>query len=364
MSWRAETGGYDLLAIYDSSRDDITFRVRAKASPTEEIGRVTVTSTEPAQVTELGTFVIPPGATYVGFQIDEPTRAKVINTSIAKLTEHYVLPEVGRTMALAIAKREKQGAYSTTDAESLAKVLTADMRGISHDKHLQVTFKPFRLPAVAPVNDSANPQAEAKDCAFDTVERLPHNIGYIKFDGFIASDVCTEVGAAAMTFLAGVEALIFDLRDNRGGSEKASALLSYLFEQPTHLSDFFDRPTGRTTQTWIQPSHPEKRLGRIPVYVLTSRMTFSAAESFTYELQALKRATVVGEVTGGGSHLTNTERIDDRFSIRVPYGRPINPITKTDWEGVGIIPDVKVPASEALAAAEKLASEELQRRSK
>jgi retinol-binding protein 3 len=271
---------------------------------------------------------------------------------------------VGKTMALEIAKRAKQGAYSKTDAESLAKLLTADMRGISHDKHLVVTFKPFRLPVVAPDKGSDNPPPEAKHCAFDRVERSPNNIGYIKFDGFIASDVCADVGTAAMTFLAGVDALIFDLRDNHGGSDKAPDLLSYLFEQPTHRSDFFDRTTGRTTQTWIQPVEPGKRLATIPVYVLTSRATFSAAESFTYDLQALKRATVVGEVTGGGSHLTNTERIDDRFNIRVPYGRPINPITKTDWEGVGVVPDVKVPASEALAAAENLATEELQKRAK
>jgi hypothetical protein len=366
MRWRAQVGGYDLLAIYTSDRTDVTFRIRARVSPVEEIGRVTVTATDPALVTELGTFVIPPGAAFVGFQVAGATRTNVINTSTAKLTEHYVFPKVGKTMALEIARRAKQGAYAKTDGESLAKSLTADMQGISHDRHLQVTFRPFRLPAVAPDKGSGSAQPEAKNCAFDKVERLPNNIGYIKFDGFVAADACADVRTAAMTFLAGVDALIFDLRDNRGGggSDKGPDLLSYLFEQPTHLSDFWDRTTGQTTQTWIQPTVAEKRLGTIPVYVLTSRTTFSAAEYFTYNLQALKRATVVGEVTGGGSHLTSTERIDDRFNIRVSYGRPINPITKTDWEGVGVIPDVKVPASEALAAAEKLASEELQKRSK
>ena len=155
------------------------------------------------------------------------------------------------------------------------------------------------------------------------------------------------------------------MKDNHGGggSDKGPDLLSYLFDQPTHFSDFWDRTTGKTSQTWIQPAAPGIRLGQIPVYVLTSRGTFSAAEWFTYNLQALKRATIVGEVTGGGSHLGSAERIDDRFSIRVPFGRPINPITNTDWEGVGVIPDVKVPGSEALATAQKLAAEELQKRS-
>jgi hypothetical protein len=364
MSWRAETGGFDLLAIYDSTRNDITFRVKAKASSAEEIGRVTVTATDPALVTELGLFDVPPGATYVGFQIDGATRTKVINTVIAKLSEHYVFPEVGKTMAVEIAKRTKQGAYSKTDAESLAKLLTADIRGISHDKHLVVTFRPFRLPVGAPGNGSGNPQPEAKNCAFDKVERLPNNIGYLKFDGFVGSDACADVRAAAMAFLAGVDALVFDLRDNGGGGggDKGPDLLSYLFEQPTHFSDVWDRTTGQTTEAWTQTVVPEKRLGRVPVYVLTSHRTFSEAEYFAYNLQALKRATVVGEVTGGGSHLTNTERIDDRFDIRVPYGRPISPITKTDWEGTGVIPDIKVPAAEALDAALKQAAQRIANR--
>jgi Peptidase family S41/N-terminal domain of Peptidase_S41 in eukaryotic IRBP len=368
MNWRADVGGYDLLAIYSSERNDIVVRLKARASATEEIGRVVVTATNAALVTELGTYPIPPGATFIGFKVDDATRNTVINTSVARLADRYVFPDAGRAMALAIANRAKQGAYSKTDGESLAKLLTADMREVSHDKHLQVTFRPYRLPAVAPGPGSGNPQTEAKNCAFDKVERLPNNVGYIKFDGFVASDACGDVRAAAMAFLAGVDALIFDLRANRGGGgggdDKGPDLMSYLFEQPTHIDDFFDRTTGQTTPTWIQPSVPEKRLGNIPVYILTSRMTFSAAEYFTYSLQALKRATVIGEVTGGGAHQTSTERIDDRFSIHVPFGRSINPITKTDWEGVGVIPDVKVPAPEALATAEKLASEELQKRSK
>jgi hypothetical protein len=366
MSWRAEVGGYDVVAVYPSDRNDVVVRLRAKASPTEEIGRVTVTATDPALVTELGTFIFPSGATYLGFQLDGATRTAVINTSVAKLTEHYVLPEAGKTMALVIAKRAKQGAYAKADGEHLAKLLTADMLEVSRDKHLLVVFRPYRLPAKSPDRPGGSAQPEGKDCAFDKVERLPNNIGYLKFDGFVASDACADIRIAAMTFLAGVDALIMDLRDNRGGggSDKGPDLLSYLFDLPTHFADVFDRTTGRTTQSWIQPTVPDKRLGPIPLYVLTSRVTFSAAEYYAYNLQALKRATIVGEVTGGGSHQTSTERIDDRFDIRVPFAREISPITKTDWEGVGVVPDVKVQASEALAAAEKLASDELRKRPK
>jgi Peptidase family S41/N-terminal domain of Peptidase_S41 in eukaryotic IRBP len=354
LKWQEEVGGYDLLAVYSSERTEVVFRVRARTTPTEEIGRIIVTATEPPLITTLGTYFIPLASTFVGFRIDDAMRRNVINTSIARLTEHYVSPEVGKTMAREIAKRAQHGAYSTTDGVLLAKLLTDDLRGISLDKHLLVTFTPFRLP---PAVGGGTPR-EAKDCAFDAVERYPKNIGYIKFDGFVAADACADVRSAAMAFLAGVDALIFDLRDNRGGggSDKGPDLLSYLFDRPTHLGDFFDRTTGRTTQSWVQPSPPEKNLGNIPVYILTSRMTFSAAEYMAYSLQALKRATVIGEVTGGGAHLVNTERIDDRFNIRVPFGRPINPVTRTDWEGTGVIPDIKVPAAEALDEALKQAA--------
>jgi len=266
MSWRAEVGGYDLLTILSSERTELVFRVRARARPAEEIGRVMVTANDPPLITELGTYSLPPGATFIGFRVDGPTRTNLIKIARSKLTEHYVFPEVGKTMALEIAKRAKQGAYSTTDGEVLAKLLTADMRAISHDRHLQVTFRPFRLSLVSANKGAAAQRLELRECAFDKIERSPSNIGYIKFDGFVRSDACADVRTAAITFLAGVDALIFDLRENRGGdgSDTGPDLLSYLFEQPTHLSDFWDRTTDRTTQTWVQPAGRQYHGGAQP----------------------------------------------------------------------------------------------------
>lgn len=102
---------------------------------------------------------------------------------------------------------------------------------------------------------------------------------------------------------------------------------------------------------------PGKRLDDKPVYVLTSKDTFSGAEEFSYNLKNLKRATLVGETTGGGAHPVSGHRIDDHFMIGVPYARAINPISKTNWEGTGVEPDVKVPAADALTTAEKLSLE-------
>jgi C-terminal processing protease CtpA/Prc len=96
-----------------------------------------------------------------------------------------------------------------------------------------------------------------------------------------------------------------------------------------------------------------------PAYVLTSNRTFSGGEEFTYDLKNLKRATIIGETTGGGAHPVAGHRIDDHFTIGVPFAKAINPISKTNWEGTGVEPDVKVPAADALTTAQKLVKEKL-----
>ncbi len=167
-----------------------------------------------------------------------------------------------------------------------------------------------------------------------------------------------DVPIAAMNFVANVDAIIFDLRENRGGIPRMIALIStYLLPGPTHLNDFWDRKTGATTQSWTLPFVPGKRMPDVPVFILTSSTTFSGAEEFCYNPKNLKRATLVGETTGGGAHPVRGERIDDRYTIGVPFARAINPITKTNWEGIGVEPDVRVPAAEALAVAQRLAAE-------
>ena len=123
------------------------------------------------------------------------------------------------------------------------------------------------------------------------------------------------------------------------------------------------RKTGHTEQFWTLPHVPGKRLDGKPAFVLTSKRTFSGAEEFTYNLKNLKRATIVGETTGGGgAHPVSGHRIDDHFMIGVPFARAISPISKTNWEETGVEPDAKVPASDALATAQKLALEKLESR--
>ena len=193
------------------------------------------------------------------------------------------------------------------------------------------------------------------------VERLPGNVGYLQVDGFMHPDVAAEPAAAAMNFLANTDALIIDLRRNGGGGPQSVVLLcSYLFdEKPVHLNDLYWRKGDRTEEFWTLKELTGKRyLGR-DVYLLTSRRTFSAAEEFAYDLQCLKRVTIVGEMTGGGAHPGGGIPVGEHFVVFIPSGRAINPITKTNWEGTGVKPDVEVAADKALETAHELAVKKL-----
>ena len=152
-----------------------------------------------------------------------------------------------------------------------------------------------------------------------------------------------------MELVAGTYALIIDLRHNRGGSPEGVVFwCSYLFdEKPTHLNDIFHADTGETRQFWALPYVPGTRYLDRPVYVLTSSETFSGGEDFGYTLQALGRAEVIGETTGGGAHPTRPFPISAAVHIAIPFARSVNPVTGTNWQGTGVVPDVAVAAAQA-----------------
>jgi retinol-binding protein 3 len=366
MDFRARVGGFELLSIEKSAPLRIVFLLKERNSDMRALAKLQVSDSDPPRVTSSEINGIVPGATVVGYDIDAATRTRVIDAAGAKLDEFYVFPEVAKKMAMAVRARAKRGEYdSVTDGNTFAKLLTEHFREVSHDKHLSVTFSPVRLPEESP---SPTPDAvahyraamEEANCGFEKVEHLSGNVGYLKFNFFADPEICGGTAVAAMNFLANVEALIVDLRQNGGGDPKMVALVStYLFATPTHLNDLWERKSGETQQYWTLPYVPGKRLPTVPVFVLTSHRTFSGGEEFTNNLKVLKRATIVGEVTGGGAHPVAGHRIDDRFTIGVPFARAINPTTKTNWEGVGVEPDVKVPAAEALTTAQALAAKEL-----
>ena len=368
VGFREQTGGFDLLGIDKSERLHIEFRVKEKASPTTAVGKIDVSDADPAVVTSFGLRAIPPGMTAadMNMKIDAATRARVIDGVVANLNEFYVYPESAKKMEEALRERQKKGAYdAVADGEKFATMLTDGLQQVSHDKHLHVMFSPEVLPKGEPKrtpDDEARMRTELErdNCAFEKVERLPSNIGYLKFNAFLDPVICGPTAMAAMNFLGNVDAIIFDLRANGGGDPKMIAFIStYLFGEPTHLNDLYNRKEDSTTQYWTMPYVPGKRLTGKPVFVLTSKRTFSGAEEFSYNLKNLKRATIIGETTGGGAHPVSGHRVDDHFMIGVPFAKAVNPISKTNWEGTGVEPDVKVPAVEALDVAKKMAAEQI-----
>jgi hypothetical protein len=303
------------------------------------------------------------------FPVTAEERTKVIENSIARLNERYVFPEVAKKMEQAVRAKTAAGAYDTiTSARELADTLTRDFQEVSNDKHLHVRHQNGIVPYHDPDGPPPTAQLEAMKAfaaklnyGFEKVERLQGNIGYIDIRGFVLPEVGAETGAAAMTFVAHTDALIVDLRFNGGGEPAMIAFLnSYLFDEPTHLNDIYTRRTNSTKQWWTSATVSGRRFGgKKPVYVLTSNRTFSGGEEFAYNLKTLGRGTIVGETTGGGAHEVSDVKVSDHFVIGVPYARAINPITKTNWEGTGVAPDVSVAAPQAFDTAYLLALEQI-----
>jgi retinol-binding protein 3 len=364
--FHAQTGGFDLLSIESSEPLHIRFRVKEKASETTALGNLLVKDGQPPTVVTFGLRAIPPGITPVNVTLDAAFRKRVIDGVEADLTEYYVDAALAKQMNAALDAHEKAGDYnSIADGDGFANKLTDDLRAVSHDRHLRVNFNPFTTPerpAPSPEDTARMRKGVLHDnCAFDKVEILPDNIGYIKFDGFMDADICAPTVVAAMGFVAHTNALIVDLRENGGGDPAmVTFIATYLFDQPTHLNDLFNRHENSTTQYWTLSYVPGERMPKIPVYVLTAKRTFSGAEEFTYDLKTQKRATIVGETTGGGAHPVSGHKVADYFMIGVPFASAVNPITKTNWEGTGVEPDVKVAAADALTTAEKLAADNIQ----
>jgi len=235
--------------------------------------------------------------------------------------------------------------------------LTDDMVSVTNDLHIGVSYAPERIAmrkAQQDNNDGSMAEFYEKinrmeNYGFKEVSILPGNVGYLKLNQFAESENAFRTASAAMNLLSNTDALIIDLRDNGGGSPLMIQLIStYLFEgEEQHLNSFYFRPEGSTQQFWTLPYVPGKKIPDVPVFVLTSSRTFSAAEEFTYNLKNMKRATIIGDTTGGGAHPVNGYTINDNFDVRIPIGRAVNPITQTNWEGTGIAPHHTVDISVA-----------------
>ena len=293
--------------------------------------------------------------------VDNAIRREVIESAIANLDRGYVFPDKAAVLGKSLRAQLQHGDFdSITSAETFADTITEALQRDSHDKHLEVRYFEH---AIAPGEDQADsPDAKAAELAerkrfnfgINGVDRLKGDIGYIDLRQFDRPALVATRIAATMTLMGDTSALIIDLRHCGGGDPESVMLFaSYLFDKPTHLNDVYWRDENRTEQRWTQASVVGQKYGETrKLYLLTSSDTFSGCEDFAYALKNNKRATVVGETTGGGAHAGNPHRLAAHFMMFVPSGRPISPITHTDWENVGVVPDVKTSAKNALDVAQ------------
>jgi hypothetical protein len=304
---------------------------------------------------------------------DEMSRSEkrsVVQALAEMLNANYVFPEKAEKASNEILKSLDEGEYDDIkDGSEFSKKLHSQVNAVLDDAHFRVRHSNAVLPVREARSEPSPEEIEAfekqttrRNAAVEKVELLPGNIGYMEMRGFAKAAAAKRPVQAAMSFLEDTDAFILDLRRNGGGDPECVQLVcSYFFEadKSVHLNSIYNRPKDETKEYWTLPELEGERYTDKPVYVLTSKRTGSAAEECSYNLKHLDRATIVGSSTWGGANPGGTFRLNDHINVFIPTGRAINPITKTNWEGVGVIPDVVVDPSEALVKAQQLALAEL-----
>lgn len=273
------------------------------------------------------------------------------------LNKFYVFPEVAIQMEKHIKAKQKDGAFKNiNDKKAFVNFMTKELRSICHDKHLGMYIGPnpennvnedLKLKRILHQLD-----IKKNNYGMTEVSILEANVGYLKINSVMYSEEAINILESALKFLSNTDAIIFDLRINNGGDPMFMAhLFSYFFDKPTHINSVYWRDRDRTDEFWTHEDVSGEKMLEIPLYVLISKETFSGAEEFAYDLQALNRATVIGEVSAGGANPANTWLVFDDLRISIPYGRAINPVTNSNWEGVGVLPDIETSAEKALEVA-------------
>lgn len=284
-------------------------------------------------------------------------------SQIGKLMQdNYVFPKQGEKAAKALNQKFLQGAFDElNDSDALASMLTQELQAVTQDKHLRVRTrqaggKQHTQADMVNKKHSDRERQRQGNQGIAQVSRLESNIGYLDLRGFVSFDQGKTAIDAAMSLLNSSDSMIIDLRKNGGGDpQMVQYLCSFFFKDRLLLNSLYWREGNVTNEFWTLDKVSGDKLPEMPLYILTSGYTFSAAEEFSYNMQSRKRATIVGETTGGGAHPGGRFNINDHFRMFIATGRAINPITKTNWEGSGVVPDVKVNEDSALEKAIELA---------
>lgn len=309
----------------------------------DSLAMTTTTTTQPSDSAAAPTPT-PVPVTDVPAVVDEAARL---------LTEHYVFPDVAEQLAALLRRRLSEGAYDVPTAEELGALVTADLQSLNGDLHLRLAYHPEKVPqgrgeaALAKMRR----EFEASLGGVPRVQLLTGGTALLELaPALFPLEWSAEPLSAALTLVARADALILDLRGNRGGDPDTVAFVcSHLLDERTHLNTMYAREGDRYDQSWTQPHIPGPRFGGSkPLHVLTGPDTFSAAEELAYDLQQLGRAALVGEPTRGGAHPREGWTVHPNLEATIPVGRAINPVSGTNWEGTGVLPDVPCEAGEAL----------------
>lgn len=292
--------------------------------------------------------------------------ANIVSRSADLVAEHYLFADIGGTLAALLRTNLAAGRYDSTGSpEELGALVTPDLQSANRDGHLRLKFHAEPIPDMNDEQDLFETyvaQSHAAMHGVRKVERLDGNIGHLVIEPVLfPAAIAGDALSSALLLVASTDALILDLRGLRGGDPGTVALIcSYFVDEPTHLNTMYDRGDTTAAQSWTLPYVPGPRFGATkPVWVLTSKGTFSGGEELSYDLQQLGRATLVGETTGGGAHARIGFTVHPHLELTVPVVRAENPISKSNWEGTGVVPDVPVPAVEAFATALRLARDRL-----
>lgn len=295
----------------------------------------------------------------------------VIEGIKALIHSNYVFIDRVEYVNNALDSLHQTGKYdAVTDYKDFAKVLSDDLVAITKDKHFKVQYSPELLKsrrerakrqeeqqnteeAEEEVIDWNEWYARQENFGFTKVEILEGNIGYMKLNFWHPLEWVESTIDATMGFLTNTDALIIDLRENQGGYSPTDTYLgSYFFDaQPKLWMSSYNRPTGETNSDSTFQELAGARYLDKPVYILVGEQTFSLAESFAYGMKHFGRATIIGQTTPGAAHGINFLAANDNFGIQVPVQYNIHPVTKTDWEGTGVQPDITTSTEEALKVA-------------
>jgi C-terminal processing protease CtpA/Prc len=281
----------------------------------------------------------------------------LIDALISRLLDGYIFPAGSAQAERLLRARLEAGAYPRVAGPELCDRLSDDLLQVTDDKHLRVLWHDSAESSQDDVEliNGLRERFRRENHGVRRVERMPGNIGLIELTVIPELASAGPTLAAAMQLVQQTEALIIDLRATLGGSPDAVTFLaSFLFpDGETRLSDIIEGPAGPARQFWTAAHLPGPRYLERDVYVLTGPVTFSGGESLAYDLQALGRAIIVGEPTRGGAHPSEVVSLAEHIELRLPIARAVNPITGSNWERVGVQPDLRVAASDALILAHR-----------